>query len=156
MIVNAGDLIFLDTLDPQPEEEVQQQLAMFEEKCKGWLDFFSSAVEMGSYGIPHLFVPGNHDPPFSYAHQNPEILTELSPTTNLHNYCYQIQPHLWIVGFGGSVPVRLADGTVRKKSSYPFTTDMKEEVSQLFSLIPKGDSVILLTHCPPATIGLGG
>lgn len=76
---------------------------------------------MGSYGIPHLFVPGNHDPSFSYAHQTPEILTELDKTTNLHNYCYQIQLHLWIVGFGGSVPVTLADGTVRKNSSYPFT-----------------------------------
>lgn len=83
---------------------------------------------MGSYGIPHLFVPGNHDPSFSYAHQTPEILTELDKTTNLHNYCYQIQLHLWIVGFGGSVPVTLADGTVRKNSSYPFTADMKDEV----------------------------
>ena len=116
----------------------------------------SLAVEMGSYGIPHLFVPGNHDPSFSYAHQTPEILTELDKTTNLHNYCYQIQPHLWIVGFGGSVPVTLADGTVRKNSSYPFTADMKDEVLRLFSLIPKGDSVILLTHCPPTTIGWTG
>ena len=53
--------------------------------------------------------------------------------------------------------VTLADGTVRKNSSYPFTADMKDEVLRLFSLIPKGDSVILLTHCPPTTIGwIGG
>lgn len=94
--------------------------------------------------------------PFPTRIRHPEILTELDKTTNLHNYCYQIQLHLWIVGFGGSVPVTLADGTVRKNSSYPFTADMKDEVLRLFSLIPKGDSVILLTHCPPTTIGWTG
>ena len=110
---------------------------------------------MGSYGIPHLFVPGNHDPSFAYAHQKPEVLTELGKTTNLHNYCYPILPHLWIVGFGGSVSIRLADGTVHKQS-YPFATDMKDEVLRLCALSPKGDSVILMTHCPPATIGSCG
>lgn len=36
LILNAGDLIFLDLKSPQPEEEVQRQLAMFEEKSTGF------------------------------------------------------------------------------------------------------------------------
>ena len=107
---------------------------------------------MGSYGIPHLFVPGNHDPAFTYAREAPELLHTIAGTVNMHNCCYQLLPHLWIVGFGGSVPVRLADGTPYK-SSYPFTTDMEDEVSRLMALVPKGDSIILLTHCPPSKIG---
>ena len=36
LILNAGDLIFLDLKSPQPLEEVQRQLAMFEEKSTGF------------------------------------------------------------------------------------------------------------------------
>ena len=114
----------------------------------------SHRSEMEKFSPYHLFVPGNHDPAEMYDCKTPSILPKLETgTTNMHNHCVKLADHLWLVGFGGSVPRRLRSGAI-DRNGYPFeTTDMGNEITSLFSLIPKGDQVILMTHCPPDNVG---
>ena len=48
--------------------------------------------------------------------------------------------------------MRYSDDRVRD-AGYPSPDDIAEDLHSLFSLIPKGDQAILLTHCPPSSIG---
>ena len=109
---------------------------------------------MEKFAPYHLFVPGNHDPAEMYDCKTPSVLPKLEVgTTNMHNHCVKLADHLWLVGFGGSVPRTLATG-VANRDGYPFEkTDMGDEITSLISLIPKGDQVILMTHCPPDHVG---
>lgn len=70
----------------------------------------------------------------------------------MHNHVLMLAPHLWLVGLGGSCSVRYSDDRVRD-AGYPSPEDIADDLHSLFSLIPKGDQAILLTHCPPSSIG---
>ena len=60
---------------------------------------------------------------------------------------------MWLAGFGGSTPKLTEDGSLFGPG-FPFKSeDMKQEITELISLIPKHDQVILITHCPPAHVG---
>ena len=103
--------------------------------------------------IPHLVVPGNHDPESMFERNEPFYVQKLEKTTNLHFGCYELSPGLWIAGLGGSVPGQL-DGSSYDTVGYPFTTcDMNNELTEIFRLIPENAQVIIILHCPPNHIG---
>ena len=102
--------------------------------------------------MPHLFVPGNHDVASFYENRTPSQLHDIEGSINMHNHVLRLAPHLWLVGLGGSCSVRYSDNRVRD-AGYPNHDDIVDDLHSLFSLIPKRDQVILLTHCPPSSIG---
>ena len=117
----------------------------------------NSWIDLESFDCPHIFVPGNHDHPSVYTNEEPRLLSSLEEkSTNLHNRCVKIADHLWMVGFGGSIPRYHLDGSI-SKPGYPYeSTDMeKDSILKILDLIPEEDYVILLTHCPPDNVGSG-
>ena len=138
----------------QSEMFLKNQKSLFHHvsSCSHYWKFVDVALE--SFGLPHIYVPGNHDPEEAYSHSVPSILPKITqPSTNLHNYCLKLDDHLWLAGFGGSTPKLNEDG-IQYGPGYPFVSeDMKQEIIELISLIPKNDQVILITHCPPAHVG---
>ena len=76
-----------------------------------------------------------------------------SGSCSVHKKRILLQPHLWLVGCGGSVPVRLEDHSIHS-NGYPHKTeDMNEGIRENLQNIPEDDSVIVLTHNPPSTVG---
>ena len=114
----------------------------------------SSHVALESFEIPHIYIPGNHDPIETYSRSVPSVLAKITElSTNLHNHCVKLADHLWLAGFGGSTPKLTEDGSLFGPG-FPFKfEDMKQEITELISLIPKHDQVILMTHSPPAHVG---
>ena len=87
-----------------------------------------------------------------YENHTPSQLRSIEGSINMHNHVLMLAPHLWLVGLGGSCSVRYSDDRVRD-AGYPSPDDIADDLHSLFSLIPKGDQAILLTHCPPSSIG---
>lgn len=144
----------MDHIRKQKPHVLEEQIQIFYQvlSCIHSCDRLLLALE--SFGIPHIYIPGNHDPVETYSPSVPSILPEIAkPSTNLHNHCVKLADHLWLAGFGGSIPRMNEDGSINK-SGYPYIyEDMKQEITELISLIPKHDQVILMTHNPPAHVG---
>ena len=143
-ILNCGDLTFVDHFYGQKSDDLKYQI---------WL-FHHVLSSLESFEIPHIYIPGNHDPIETYSCSVPSVLAKITElSTNLHNHCVKLADHLWLAGFGGSTPKLTEDGSLFGPG-FPFKfEDMKQEITELISLIPKHDQVILMTHSPPAHVG---
>ena len=102
--------------------------------------------------VPHIYLPGNHDPLYTYEATDYRQLTEFEKSVNLHRRVMQLAPHLWLAGIGGSCYIRYKDNSIRD-FGFPYKEEFTDDLHDLFALIPEGDQVILMTHVPPATVG---
>ena len=107
---------------------------------------------MEQSGVPHIYLPGNHDPASLYDVGGYSKITEFDKSINLHKRVLQLAPHLWLAGVGGSSYVRYEDNSIRD-FGYPYKDEFTEDLHELFAMIPEDDQVILMTHVPPSKVG---
>ena len=81
---------------------------------------------MEQSGAPHIYVPGNHDPLYTYEAKDYRQLTEYEKSINLHRRVMRLAPHLWLAGIGGSCYVRYEDNSIRD-FGFPYKEEFTDD-----------------------------